>query len=256
MDKPRKSVGHIKNVKIKSESPKLNINMSIGEILILIGKNRTGKTFILVMQYIANSYLMAHLSGQVMPTSNELMLQHLVDGSLDIKDLEGEFEFTYEHCTFSFKATNGKVSDISIITDSTVDLVGTPVIYLSSGARLFQPFKTYMILKEGLKKANMNEEQIFTELFKAYKHYDMTFYELVLANLDKPYILEDELQKTLKDNYDLEDTIISLEKVDNDIIVTRESGTKHSVSTFGSGHQSIMTMMVFTKIIQRSRDGR
>lgn len=257
MDK--QGIGQVKNLKFNSEKPKLNIDMDLNNLVVLCGKNGTGKSFVLVMQYIANSYLMAHLarqSGENISIDNLELLQHLMDYSLDIKDLTGTFSFEYEHCTLTFTTEEGEVRDIKVTQDGDVELVGTPVIYLSSNGRLFQPFKTYMILKETYQNSDMTADESFEALAQLYKHYDLTFYELVLHHLDRPYTLSEDLQQILKEHYDLPDTIVSLEKVSNDIIITRESGEKHSVSKLGSGHQAIVTMMIFTKIIHRVQDGR
>lgn len=256
MDKPTKGTGQIKNVEFNSEKPKLNVNMDLNNLTILCGENGTGKSFVLVMQYIANSFLMAYFSGHNTGIENTEFLQHLIDYSLDMEDLTGTFKFEYEHCTLTFVTEEGEVRDVKVTQDEDINLVGTPIIYLSSAGRLFQPFKSYMILKETYQNSNMSPNESFEALAQLYKHYDLTFYELVLHNLDRPYILDDNTQQILKEHYDLPDTIVSLEKVGSDIIITRESGEKHSVSKLGSGHQAIVTMMIFTKIIHRLQDGR
>lgn len=253
MEQETEQLGHILNCKIESTVPPMNCDMSLSSIMILVGKNGTGKTFVLVLQYICATYLIAHFSGVLMTEElQKQLLQKIVSGSLDTKELTGEFTFTYKSVILSFKADKGEITWVSVTMTSTKKIIPTPVIYMSSAARLYAGIKTYMTMRKMFIDMGLSQEEYLEKLGEIYKMYDMTYYETVIGKLDKSYTLSEDLQKSLVEKYDFTDTIVSVRLEDTEILVTRESGKEHSVANMGSGEQALFTIFICGEIIRRT----
>lgn len=226
---------------IKMEGPVL-IN---GNITILVGPNGSGKTLILILQWIAASFLgtYAKTRGPGEPKALDLAIP-LFKHSFDNCDIDGTIAVTFsDDITVYFELTNGIPVHADVSNELKPDADITEVIYMSKNIRLFEQIKVYLKMRKMLIGSGEMNETVVNGLLDAFKIFDMVHIEMLIAKgvMNIPDISEffesdNNLPVKLEANLEA-----------YDFVVTRQDGSKKYASTYSAGEQALIQMFTVSK---------
>ncbi len=236
--------GHVIQMGIEMDNPKMNLNFQdMRSLMILVGQNGVGKTFMLICTWylsnlVQNAIISKKLGHNIDPIlSAQYMWDHCFDspGTMTGK-LLAEFEYG-PNITVEVNAGKVTVCDIYIPNNITEP---QNVIFMSKGMRTFDAMDMYLKLRANV---NGSTEQIFMEMFKYYKLYDIMYVEALINRMP---IVVDSLLEARIHNFD--DTI----HIDQFCVDTKacyfytidKSGIMKKLCTYGAGHQSLFNMLI------------
>lgn len=218
---------------IKLDDPALSIeNMEMNDILILVGKNGTGKTFIMICHYVIQSILVA--ASQKVPNLEDLA-QIIFELCFDEVNWTGEMKFEDEHNFLEIIFDKGKVTKVNC-TIRDEKAIRSPM-YLSKNTRQFPFIVSYLQARKAFATQGKLDQQSFEKLSKMYKMYDMTFMESLISRSPIAAPID------FVTNYEFK---VQPEKliVDTDActIQVEQAGTMKTASIFSAGEQALMIM--------------
>jgi hypothetical protein len=218
---------------MKLDDPALDIDkMEMNNIMILIGQNGTGKTFIMICHYVIQSILVGAV--QKVPSLEELA-QTIFDLCFDEVNWTGEMKFEDEHNSLEIIFDKGKVIKVNctIIDEKSI----RSPMYLSKNTRQFPFIVGYLQARKAFTPQGRFDETSFEKLSKMYKMYDITFMESLIARSPIPAPLDFVTDYNFK---------VQPEKliVDTDVctIQVEQAGTMKTASIFSAGEQALMIM--------------
>jgi energy-coupling factor transporter ATP-binding protein EcfA2 len=247
-----KELGNIEKLSLSITEPiKMEqFEMDINNIMILVGQNGSGKTFILKMNWLILSQISFMIAAREnnVPFNEELNLQFLVDNTYTKHGLEGKVTAYFKNGNnYSFSITGGKVQTISNDIKTSVKQCAQPV-FMSKDTRTFEDICKYMQFKNMLEipKGFPQTEEGLSKLLKMYRIYDIFFMEKLLTGIDniteaQMNLFTDSIKhyligKVFKDFQVLHSS--------GDITYCDESGKDKSLTSLSSGEQSIINMML------------
>jgi len=224
--------------------------MDINSIMILVGANGTGKTFILKMNWLILaqiSFMIAARENNV-PFNEKTNLQFLVDNTYTRHGLEGTVTGHFKDGnSYSFTITGGDVQSITNNIKGSVKECAQPV-FMSKDTRTFEDICKYIQFKNMLDipKGFPTTQEALSKILKMYRIYDIFFMEKILSGMEnisdasmklfseriKTYIPS----KTFKEFQVLHSTA--------DITYCDENGKDQSLTSLSAGEQSIINMIL------------
>ena len=230
------------------------IDLSMKEIMILIGQNGTGKTLILILAWIG-TYLtsakitMTGVGSITTPDSDKILVDFVCKNSFSNYNFNGKVTFNFEDditTTIIFKEGACESITYSNITEKSKI---TNIIYMSTSMRLYKEQVRYLKLRKKLNGiSSVLSPEALSGILEDYPLYDTHTVELMLNKL--PLEFSSEIGKALVDSYQFKETPVRF-TVDLDACkytLHYSDETTQDVLTFGNGHQAILNMMV-TKLI-------
>lgn len=249
----KKSIGSIQCMTLQLEKPlKLNIDkMTINSLCLFVGQNGTGKTLVLILQWVTSmmSNAIAVTRAKGLPLDKPKFFQELLDRSFSKECFDGKIEVYYENATLTAVINNGIVESVSLDNDE-VTPNGNP-IFMSKDTRLFTSYVQYMKLKKMLAITTPFQEtspENIEKILGMYKIYDALFMENMLDKLHN-FILPDKLKKTIKDDFDIKHDIHTLivdTEASDIFFINEKQDVKTSISTLSSGEQALLNMTFAT----------
>lgn len=245
-------LGNLKNMKIEIDSPmELNFDLDYNSLVILIGKNGSGKSLILrltwVLQYIAQNYLYSVKFGKNIPIID--FAQTVFDQSFENQNFNGEISVIFDNeDSLSIFVNKGKITNVLEIFDKETEPSGLP-IYMSTNTRLYSDMNKYLILRKlhGVTGVlSPQNEAGMMELLKSYRLYDLLFIEgLITDLLNMPNILSKSLKVRLKNEFEIKEPIVSIGIDLNtpEFYYVDDKGERKSMSTLSNGEQALINMM-------------
>lgn len=192
MEKKKVSMGHIQKIHMNIDGLFKNFELDgQREIALYVGQNGTGKTFILIMQWLLGSMGTIYLNSAKSMPEYEKILQFFFDKSFDNQTFIGKIGAAFEYLEISFELDNGKVKDLDIIlTDNNVQIEsdGFPV-FMSKNTRLFSEIVKYLKTKKMLGmtgQITLYDDKKLEQLCDMWKLYDIMFIERMLIRLTDP----------------------------------------------------------------------
>lgn len=249
----KKHLGQLKSLDTSVGMGQMN-NFELRNLSLLIGKNGSGKTMVLIQSwivtYITSSYLLAGTSIEATTKG----LQVLFDKSFDQNDFTGKVHGEFEHIHIDFDIDNGKVQNLAFtcIGCDIKDIIpsGMP-IFMSTNTRLFTSLNQYVKFKKAIGITDPVEklaECDFMKLCDSYKIYDVLFMEQQLRRLSDPYFkMQSPTTVALKDAFKKDITHIFYDEKKQEIQVTEVKDGKpetYPVTRLSNGEQAMLNMLI------------
>jgi hypothetical protein len=246
MTNNKMGIGHIHEMSVVCNNPDLKFNKPIEfrPLLLLVGPNGSGKTFVLVtsyfLGYLAQTIIQMRISGASI--NEEEMIKFLGKNVYNDFDLlQGSVSCSYDSGAYlSVTFDNGNITNHVINIPDTVNTL-TPIIYMSSNLRLFSSMEMYLKMR---KLSNVfTLEQALPVMLQHYKLYDATYVETLINSC--PIKFTNIMKESLK-KFDFTDDIVSLgvDIFDCTFYVELANGKRKLLNTYGAGHQAIINMTV------------
>jgi len=241
-------LGHVSTLKLQITAPiPMDHDMDIRALVLMTGKNGTGKTVILKLNWIICAMAYIAVVGNLEDPALSEVAQFYIDNTFDDHDIDGIIGGTFESgASLEITCKEGKVLTSVMIKDPSVTIASHP-IYMSSETRLISESVRYMRYCKScsiLFKVAENEENLKSVLH-LYKLYDALFMESLLIRLNAGFTLTQitELQTRL-DTFEQDLTIkgIKISDKQDDILYTADGEKWSSVRLLGAGHQALLTM--------------
>ena len=254
-----KSIGHIAKMSLNITQPqKFDIpEMNFHELSLFVGKNGTGKTLILKLNWcfsmIANYFAISKIAKMNFDYAKEF--QFIMDKSFDDQNFDGKIEAFFENMTVIAEFKEGKV----MLVDASFDdgtMPNSVPIFMSKDTRLFDNFVKYMKMKKALGiTANIHgfNDEIYAKLSGIYKLYDIMFMEQMIEGLDN-YILSEDLKKKLADDFEIK-AVLDKIVIDYDeceiYTINTVTEEKTKITRLSSGEQAIINMLLANIVLRK-----
>jgi predicted ATP-binding protein involved in virulence len=246
------SLGHLNTITIELNQPfKLNIpEMQHRELMVLIGKNGTGKTFVLKLVWVVTMQLYMKLIAKKIgvPYNDKENLQFLMDHSFTDNNMDGKLKFMYGvGDIINITMENGKVADVTYLLDENLT-EGTMPIFMSKETRLFSDIVRYLKFRKtlGIDPGVLNEADTL-KLLELYRIYDIMYMEQLLQNIEQnttPKLIE--LFNKHMHGFD-EHFILETLRVDYKagmIYIKQKDKPEEHIDKLGAGHQSLVNVIL------------
>lgn len=239
-------MAHLKSMDLDMTSPKMTIkDLNMNNLTILVGANGTGKTFCMVNFWATTTVLNIIALGELYKSQGTEKLeaaQMVYNKSFSDQKFTGSIKTTFTDGSY-IRITLDE-GDVTSVDTSPNPTNVTPVVYMSGGMRTFSNISMYLkIRKVETTGKTLTPAEIMQAMMLHFKMYDVMYLENLIHRM--PFEFPVDLQKTLKDHYDFNETILSmhvdLQKCD--FYITTTEGTKF-LTTYGAGHQSLLNMFV------------
>lgn len=238
-----KTTGRIATAKINITSPlKLDIELDITDLMLLIGQNGTGKSFILAMNWfislISNFFVMG--KGKLPIGTSIVELNRMSKATFD-SEIDGIVTMVFESGA-SVTVTYQKGELVNVYQDK-LDKVEHPTIaiYLSSGMRLFSAMRTYLAAR----KYNLDPKtgEPSDRLMEMYKLYDIMYIESLISK--SPITIPPIVTSNLKElGVEEEIEIVEVDTKTCDFYCITKDKKKRNLLTFSAGNQAVINMMI------------
>jgi hypothetical protein len=209
---------------------KMNQEIELQQLAVFVGANSSGKSFMLKVAYALGAVGVMRTA----PPSPNSAAQFVFDNTFTEQNFNGVFRSVYTKGYVMVELKDGKVISSGVAGEIT------PVTYMSADMRLFDNMVTYLRLR---KKASKEPLEFMKTMLEAYRLYNFSFMESFLVRL--PLIIPDSAKSYL-DGFDFPDQIASIE-VDKDkceFTAVLKDGKKKNISTYGAGHQAVLSMLI------------
>lgn len=231
------------------------LNMDINSICLLVGKNGTGKTLILVLSWLVN-----YITASWVETKGNIPLEKYADflfqKSFDRCDWTGFVEAKYENLTVRIELDRGNVVKVTFTpNDPNVEFIsaGLPV-FMSKETRLFTQINQYLKLKKmmNLGAASTFTEQNLKDLTEMWRIYDIFFIERMVARISDPnFKVKPEIWDNLNKSFFEDDkklVHISYDEIGCNFIIHEEKKdktiSKYHATMLSAGEQSLVNMII------------
>lgn len=254
MEKKKVSMGHLQKIHMNIEGMFKDLELDgVREISLYVGQNGTGKTFLLIMQWILGTMGTAYLCSAKSMADYEKMLQLFFDKSFDDQTFTGKIGAAYEYLEINFELENGKVKDLDIIlTDNSVQVEpsGMPV-FMSKNTRLFTEIVKYLKTKKMLGMTGPitdYDDKKLMDLCDMWKIYDIMFIERMCMQLSDPnFKIKDKAKESFVENLKKEIVKVSYDEANCSFIVHEIKDGKeitYPATTLSSGEQAWLNMFI------------
>lgn len=213
-------------------------------ITILVGPNGSGKTLILILQWIASTFLgvYAKTRGPGEPKALDIAAP-LFKHSFDNCDIDGTIAVTIsDDTTVYFDLSNGIPVHADVSNELKADANIPAAVFMSKNIRLFDQIKIYLKMRKMLIGSGPMTDTAMNSLLDAFKIFDMAHIEMLIAKgiMNIPdisqFIESDNLPVKLEVDFE-----------ECDFIVTKQDGSKKYASTYSAGEQAIIHIFTVTK---------
>ncbi len=248
MTNQKKTLGNIVSMDCTINNMKIE-HMEFREIMLLIGANGTGKTFILILSWIAGTAVNMYLMSKDRSATIH-MIQLLFDKSFDNQDFSGECTAYFEGCSIFFKMDAGKVIDFSVTNQAGVE-AGSPPQFMSKNSRLYSDVVRYMKIRNKIGLAFPMTEQDgakYLELLDLYKIYDVMFFDRLIMRTMSGHRLDNITRTTTKNTIGRDIVSIHSDITIPDMLYELEDGSKKSLTTLSAGEQAWINMTTSVSI--------
>lgn len=257
MEKKKVPMGHLQKLHINLDSLFKDFELnSQKEISLYVGQNGSGKTLILIFQWLLGCMGCVYLSSGKSMKEYETILQFFFDKSFDNNNFTGKIGAAYDHLEISFEIENGKVKNLDIIlTDNTVQVEaeGMPV-FMSKTTRLFTDVVKYFKLKKtlnitgDLSQLKMSSDDDLKKLCDFYKLFDILFMERMHFRVTQPgFKIKDGALKSFVETLKKEVVNVTYDDEKCDFIIHEKKDGNvitYSACQLSSGEQAWINMFI------------
>jgi hypothetical protein len=226
-DKPNKLEKLVFHI---SEPLKMDMELTWGQIGLMVGQNDSGKTFVLKVAYALGA--IGQLKGA--PPNATSAAQFVLDNTFTDQNINGTLDAVFTKGRVSVVLEKGKVTNVEIQGQVV------PAIFLSSDMRTFDQMALYLSVRKGAKGDPLT---FMKKMLKPYRLYDVSYMEALLARM--PLVIPDKIKSGLK-GFDFKESIASItadtEKCE--FVAVLDDGSKKNIATYGKGHQAMLNMMI------------
>ena len=248
------TMGHLQKLHMHIEGMFQNFELNDQKsISLYVGANGTGKTFVLIMQWLLGTMGAIYLASGKSMQEYEKALQFLFDKSFDDQKFTGKIGAAYEYLEISFELDNGKVKDLEIIlTDPSIQVEseGMPV-FMSKNTRLFSEIVKYLKTKKllGMTGAiTLYDDKKLIELCDMWKIYDVLFIERMLQRLSTPnFKIQDAAKKSFVDTMNKEIVNVTYDEANCAFTVHEIKDGKeitYNAASMSAGEQAWLNMFI------------
>lgn len=217
-------------------------NIEFNKICLLIGANGTGKTIILVLQWILNMIKYVYLVDNDI---NKLKahLQYLLKGSFTDFEATGHIVSEDDNFYIDFRVNKGILVEFNIKLKKQIDISRVP-LFLSKNTRTLDQIMQFHLLTKtlGVEFSLEGDEKAFDKLSSLYKIYDIIYMQLTITKFKQGLIFQQNIIESLK-NFNLDIIEIYLDDKDKLLYKNSKNEIKPALS-LSAGEQSILTMTI------------
>jgi hypothetical protein len=246
------SLGHLKTIAVNLTQPlKMDMSeMEYRELAILVGKNGTGKSFIMKLVWVVTMQLYMKLMAKHMgvPFNDQETLQFLMDHTFTENNLDGTLKFMYGiGDIINITMENGKVKDVNYLLDENLTPGPFP-IFMSKDTRLFSDIVRYLKFRKtlGIDPGVLNEADTL-KLLEMYRIYDIMYVERLIQQIEHsttPKLIElfNKQMHGFDENFTLENIRVDYKAAM--IYIKQKDKPEESIDRLGAGHQSLVNMIL------------
>lgn len=226
-----------------------HVNMDYNQIMILVGANGTGKTFILKSTWLLGTIMMqcVELGKKNLPEDViKGAAQYMTDNTFTDNNLDGTLGLTWEKGRIEILFTEGKITSLNHSIDAGVKTI-PPHIFFSKDMRLFSQIKSYMQFKDIVTGSSRGDitPTFMEKAMKLYRIYDVLFVEGFLVKIDM--INETKLDRLNKYVSGFDDKFGEIQHVwvdypNCEIMYKTKDKDEAKFTTLGAGHQAMLLM--------------
>lgn len=206
-------------------------------INLLVGENGSGKTFLLVHSFVA-TYIMKiiELGGDSIAAAQTTCATCFDN----FETFTGSFKLSMSNdLELEVKIEEGVVTFCEMTGEGTV----TPVVYLSSAMRTFEPIHNYLKIRKGISKhGDQLVPEEFEKILMFFKLYDVSYLEGLIGKC--PILLSEAVELfDFGDDYPVK---LDVDLDASEFFVKTKEGNTRKLTSYGSGHQAILNMLSST----------
>ncbi len=239
--------GNFRNLNIIMSAP-ANMNfkdITVKELMVLVGTNGSGKTFALVSVYVLGFVLqtavvMKDQPQDILKTLAQFAVTHCYS---DLENTTGVISGeTIYGSSISITIDKGVVTDVQIVIPKET-IKPSNVVYMSSNLRLFSNISMYLKLRKANTGIRDTSEEIIAKMLKDYKLYDVMTMERLLAHM--PMATTPEMLEHFE-KFDLKEDITSfnVDLVQCEMYAVIGADKRKNLSSYGNGHQAMLNMII------------
>ena len=246
------NLGQIENCILTIEEPLklVNLKLEFQELMLLVGTNGTGKTYILKLSWLVSTHVNMKLAANKIGMSfdEKVNIEFLFNNTYFKAKTTGNYEFNFSSgINIKFTLLDGGCTFIETTIPENID-AASPPLFLSKETRLFDAFINYMKFKKmlGIPQGFPKEEEHLNKTLDMYRIYDVVYMEQMLLR-----IVNKTNESILIYNKSIEafDTTLKMKDIgvvydSCDILLLNEEGKEVSVGTLSAGQQAMMTMIM------------
>ena len=248
-----KSLGHAMNVRFELESPiKMTIDsMDLGSIVLMVGKNGTGKTLINKLVFFTTFVTFLELTEKSNPalakaferdarlSSNMDRATYLFQNTFsDPKEFTGHIVTHFENGSLECDVKEGEICNLMTSYDANVT-DGTYPKYMSISTRLFSQMEAILMMDKMLPNEGV---------LVHYRLYDVMHCHRIRQFAQEVSTISEDLVKLLKEGYDTDIVSLSYDENNCQFSFVDSTGKQRLVSSLGAGHQSIINIMLGVRV--------
>ena len=238
--------GNITHLGMDFNNPKLRLEFNdIRQLLILVGSNGTGKTFMLICTWYLSYIVQAIVHSRNMSRDQVLafatfIFKHTFD---DPDTMTGELKATFEHhVTIDIQINKGKAIDCIVYLPKNITRP-TNAKFMSKNMRTFDAMTMYLKLRRTVGSAS--REKIVEEMLKNFKMYDVLYVEGLIEIM--PITVDPSLEARIHnfdDTMHIDQFCVDIAKAE--FYTIDKQGVRKNLCTYGAGHQSLFNMLIGT----------
>lgn len=253
-------LGSIRHINAKLKQPlELTFNGDVNDIMIMIGRNGTGKSLMLKLTWAMNmaamTYIVSRTKTDIHGTQAMISngVQYIFDQTFAANNLTGSITYDWENGSIYYLFEAGEIIACDYKIPDEVEQATRP-IFMSKDMRTFDSIRLYLKMRKALKVPavlTVQDTEKFAELVDTYRLYDIMYVEMLLAKFRTEQKVPQALKYVLV-NYDVKDEvdIIGCERDAGVFYYKDTAGKRVDLHTLGAGHQSIFNMFIANTMLR------
>lgn len=246
------TVGHLTNLDLDITQPiPMKTGVGYNALNIMVGANGTGKSLMLKLNYALGTILSYGVSikpsetmvtaprramhiapPQSEPLSLSTMAQYIMDNTFEDQNFHGDISAKWERASLTMRCEDGKVEMCRVEINPEVT-TPTPVIFMSSGLRLFSAIDVLLQTRNSLG---------VEKTLEMYRLYDLSYLMMLEQKIGKNYVLSLQFKEFLK-AMDFRVEIQSIQ-ITAKFCYTDVDGKQFKLASLSNGEQAMINMFL------------
>lgn len=240
--KETRSIGHVRTMTIKLDSPPFDIDkMEFRALSLFVGQNGSGKSLVLKLNWMINAVAMTITGAKRMgvPFDSKALAQFTVDNTFVDCEFTGIVGAEWDNGVMEIILNAGKVEEVIMVIDD--DVTVPPPVFMSTDMRTFDQINQYLKFRKMLG----GDQQ---KLLEMYRLYDFMYVESLIPRMKKGIKVGKQLKATFERFEPMGDYKFRSFHITDDedemVYATYKDEKVRSLATLSKGEQSLINMFI------------